>query len=237
MSLLASTSGYHQQLPSAQHGLSQPAAPLGLPAPAAAHHCSCCCHAAGPATSVPAGAPPSNSCSGAAAPSLSSSSQLASQVHSQHRGPHNLTFSTFQTLFSSQCEHHMLPFYGRIMVATTRPIGAAAGSGTGTGGVAAVPERDLEHIVAMYTQRLQVQERITHQVADAVAKVSGAGGVMVVVDAAHMCMVARGVENHAGSTTSFAVRGAFADRPEMRRQVLQAFRAAGAAAAGWQQGV
>ncbi|KAG2498756.1 hypothetical protein HYH03_003495 [Edaphochlamys debaryana] len=167
--------------------------------------------------------------------------------------------------FSSQCEHHMLPFYGNLMVAyfpsedSVRPSGSgAAPSGSDGSAAGMLPAAAVEAAVTMYTQRLQVQERITHQVADEVEAMLRAlssdavssssqgvtergaqgagdaaaeaqpgaarGGVMVVCDAAHMCMVARGVENHSGSTTSFAVRGAFAGRPELRRAVLRLFR-------------
>ncbi|GLC35363.1 hypothetical protein PLESTF_001212500 [Pleodorina starrii] len=169
---------------------------------------------------------------------------------------------TLRMPFASQCEHHMLPFYGNLMVSYLP--GAAEGVG--------VTRAAVEQVVTMFTQRLQVQERITHQVADAVeamllgrrscdsapqtvaaaaadasacvaaercgtaagsaagfaagaeAEAAAAAGVMVVCDAAHMCMVARGVENHSGSTTTFAVRGAFASRPELRRAVLRLFR-------------
>ncbi|KAG2454032.1 hypothetical protein HYH02_001073 [Chlamydomonas schloesseri] len=186
---------------------------------------------------------------------------------------------TMRLPFSSQCEHHMLPFYGELMVAYVADCSSGSSSSAAAppseGGATAaaacgsahhplpLPRAAVEQVVTMYTQRLQVQERITHQVADAVevmllrqrqrpqagqgqqeqghewqrqepcsadgqAGVEGdseaGGGVMVVCDAAHMCMVARGVENHSGSTTSFAVRGAFASRPDMRRQVLRLFR-------------
>ncbi|GIL89935.1 hypothetical protein Vretifemale_17680 [Volvox reticuliferus] len=178
---------------------------------------------------------------------------------------------TLRLPFTSQCEHHMLPFYGNLMVAYLPPPGASV--------PVMLPRGVVEQVVLMFTQRLQVQERITHQLADAMQQVlqaavataplimpgvgdftAGAGdectltgqhqqpscngtavaqpgtgpmtgnggeataGVMVVCDAAHMCMVARGVENHSGSTTTFAVRGAFATRPELRRAVLQLFR-------------
>mmetsp|Transcript_9850 Transcript_9850/g.29781 ORF Transcript_9850/g.29781 Transcript_9850/m.29781 type:complete len:355 (+) Transcript_9850:986-2050(+) len=127
--------------------------------------------------------------------------------------------------FRSQCEHHMLPFYGRCHVAVLTPAlspGAASMD-------------DMHGVVAAFTHRLQVQERITQQVADAVAELHGvptgddgldAGGVMVVVDATHMCMVARGVENHAGATMSVAVRGCFGGACELRRHVLQQARMA-----------
>ncbi|KAG2432468.1 hypothetical protein HXX76_008813 [Chlamydomonas incerta] len=170
---------------------------------------------------------------------------------------------TLRLPFSSQCEHHMLPFYGELLVAYVPDVSATAASPHEASPDAAtatcsrpqqLPRGAVEQVVSMFTQRLQVQERITHQVADAVegllrqgrqqqqqqqqqpGAVQGeeeasvgmgagaAGSVMVVCDAAHMCMVARGVENHSGSTTSFAVRGAFAFRPDMRRAVLRLFR-------------
>ena len=171
---------------------------------------------------------------------------------------------TLRLPFSSQCEHHMLPFYGELLIAYIADDSSASSSSLDASSEAAsgpvscsgpqpLPRSAVEQVVSTYTQRLQVQERITHQVADAVeallrqrqqqpaqqqqqqeqqgsglaggAEDAGcAGGVMVVCDAAHMCMVARGVENHSGSTTSFAVRGAFASRPDMRRAVLRLFR-------------
>lgn len=73
----------------------------------------------------------------------------------------------------------------------------------------------------MYAQRLQIQERLTHQVAQAIAAVSSASGVMVVCSAAHMCMVARGVENHASMTTTVASLGRFQLEPALRKQLLQ----------------
>lgn len=86
---------------------------------------------------------------------------------------------------------------------------------------ASTDERQVvEAVVSMYTQRLQVQERITHQVADAVAAELDAAAVVVVVDAAHMCMVARGVENHAGRTTTMASRGLARTDAALCRQAL-----------------
>eukprot|EP00798_Chlamydomonas_sp_ICE-L_P009125 gene9125-16248_t len=116
--------------------------------------------------------------------------------------------------FCSQCEHHMLPFYGDIMVACVNGRHYTE-----------LPSNQMRNLVAMFTQRLQVQERISHQVADAALSVSGAEGVMVEVCARHMCMVARGVENHAGATISLATRGVFITNAELRGQVLTAFSA------------
>jgi GTP cyclohydrolase I len=96
--------------------------------------------------------------------------------------------------FASQCEHHMLPFYGRLHIAC--PLG-----------VASVSTECMRHLVDSVCCRLQVQERITHQVAEIVYEVTGHADVLVVCDAAHMCMVARGVEKHATSTMTTACRG------------------------------
>ncbi|GAX78071.1 hypothetical protein CEUSTIGMA_g5513.t1 [Chlamydomonas eustigma] len=123
--------------------------------------------------------------------------------------------ATASVIFNSQCEHHMLPFYGRVLVAYMMPQGTEKVLGRCA----------IEQVVRVYTQRLQVQERITHQLADAVCELSGSAGVMVVCQAAHMCMLARGVENHSGATSTFAVRGTFEGSVELRKCVLQAFNA------------
>ena len=99
--------------------------------------------------------------------------------------------------FASQCEHHMLPFYGNVHVCLRGSRDAAA---------ALTPEL-VRDVVDMYSCRLQVQERITHQVADALAQLVGDAELVVVCDSAHMCMVARGVEKHASSTMTIARRG------------------------------
>ena len=130
-----------------------------------------------------------------------------------------LVTGTFQ--FNSQCEHHMLPFHGRALIAYTLPANAS---------LKVISRAAMEQVVRVYTRRLQVQERITHQLADATEEllasqnVGGAeGGVMVVCEAVHMCMLARGVENHSGATATVAVRGAFESSPDLRKAVLSAF--------------
>eukprot|EP00198_Chlamydomonas_reinhardtii_P005338 XP_001694674.1 GTP cyclohydrolase I [Chlamydomonas reinhardtii] len=123
--------------------------------------------------------------------------------------------------FASTSEETLLPFHGRCHVAYRPKNGVVLGLSK------------LARLTKQYAKRLQTQERLAAEVAHAlqqslecygIADAGCAGGVMVVCDAAHMCMVARGVENHSGSTTSFAVRGAFASRPDMRRAVLRLFR-------------
>lgn len=122
--------------------------------------------------------------------------------------------------FASQCEHHLLPFYGTARVAFLAPNAATSKADTG---------RRLAHIVATYSKRLQVQERLTQQIADAAAAALGAdAAVLVVVDSAHMCMVARGVEEHASATMTTAARGSWAARPATRKAALQALLTMGA---------
>jgi GTP cyclohydrolase I len=108
----------------------------------------------------------------------------------------------------SLCEHHMLPFYGRAHVAYV-PDGRILGLSK------------LPRIVDMFARRLQVQERLTDQVADAVMEVLGPRGVGVVVEAAHLCMMMRGVEKQNSKTVTSALRGIFRDDPKTRDEFLR----------------
>eukprot|EP00879_Flechtneria_rotunda_P007487 GHRR01007855.1.p1 GENE.GHRR01007855.1~~GHRR01007855.1.p1 ORF type:complete len:324 (+),score=153.51 GHRR01007855.1:1011-1982(+) len=133
--------------------------------------------------------------------------------------------------FISQCEHHMLPFHGTAHIAyllLSSSASSSDGSSTGDSSVAAaatqcspLSQAEAEQLVSCYTRRLQVQERITHQLAAAVQRLLQPAGVMVVVQAVHMCMVARGVENHAGSTVTRAAFGVFQDDSKLRCQFLR----------------
>ena len=123
--------------------------------------------------------------------------------------------------FASQCEHHMLPFYGTVHIAV------CAAAGAPPAGAALV--RD---IVDLYACRLQVQERITHQVADAMHTACDDAPALVMCDSAHMCMVARGVEKHASATMTTASRGAPARNDALRHSMLEALLAAGSTGAG-----
>lgn len=98
--------------------------------------------------------------------------------------------------FYSMCEHHMLPFYGKAHVAYI-PNGKVVGLSK------------LARTVEVYARRLQVQERMTGQIADAVMKFLAPRGVIVVVEAEHMCMTMRGVKKPGSTTLSMAARGAF----------------------------
>ncbi len=108
----------------------------------------------------------------------------------------------------SMCEHHMLPFFGRAHVAYI-PKGRIIGLSK------------LPRIVEIFARRLQVQERLTDQVADAVMEVLEPAGVGVVVEASHLCMMMRGVEKQNSTTVTSALRGIFKDDARTREEFLR----------------
>lgn len=109
--------------------------------------------------------------------------------------------------FYSMCEHHMLPFYGKIHVAYI-PNGKIVG-------LSKIPR-----IVDVFARRLQVQERMTQQIADTLDKYLQPVGVAVVSEAYHMCMMMRGVEKQNSSATSSAMHGVFKDDARTRSEFL-----------------
>jgi len=109
--------------------------------------------------------------------------------------------------FYSLCEHHMLPFYGKVHVAYI-PDGKIIG-------LSKIPR-----IVDVFARRLQVQERMTQQIADTLAKYLQPRGVAVVSEAFHMCMMMRGVQKQNSSATASAVHGDFKDDPRTRSEFL-----------------
>lgn len=117
--------------------------------------------------------------------------------------------------FSSLCEHHLLPFTGRVHVGY-------------------VPGRSIlglskfARLTDLYARRLQVQERLTGQIAEAVMTLLEPEGVGVVVEAEHMCMVMRGVEKPGSLTRTTVLLGSFRDDRDVREQFLSAVPGPGA---------
>jgi GTP cyclohydrolase I len=112
--------------------------------------------------------------------------------------------------FASLCEHHMIPFMGKVHVGY---IPGEDGRITGLS--------KLARLVDVYAHRLQVQERMTTQIADTMEKVLAPRGVLVVVEAEHLCMSMRGVKKPGTLTITSAVRGLFRDDPRTRAEAMQ----------------
>lgn len=110
--------------------------------------------------------------------------------------------------FYSLCEHHMLPFIGRVHVAYI-PNGKVLG-------LSKIPR-----IVEMYARRMQVQERMTRQIADFLRDLLQPQGVAVVVEAMHLCSMMRGVKKHNARMTTSAMHGAFRANPATRQEFLE----------------
>jgi GTP cyclohydrolase IA len=108
----------------------------------------------------------------------------------------------------SMCEHHMLPFFGKAHVAYI-PNGKIVG-------LSKIPR-----IVDVYAQRLQVQERLTEQIAEGLCRVLNPAGVGVVIEAYHLCMMMRGVQKQNSKTITSALRGAFREDPKTRDEFLR----------------
>ncbi len=108
----------------------------------------------------------------------------------------------------SLCEHHMLPFFGKAHVAYI-PNGKIVG-------LSKIPR-----IVDVYARRLQVQERLTEQIADGLCRVVHPSGVGVVIEAFHLCMMMRGVQKQNSKTITSALRGAFREDPKTRDEFLR----------------
>ena len=113
--------------------------------------------------------------------------------------------------FYSLCEHHLLPFFGKIHIGY-------------------IPERTIlglskfARVVDVFARRMQVQERMTGQIADALTRVLEPQGVAVVSEASHLCMMMRGVEKQGSSTRTSAMRGVFRDDAGTRQEFLEAIR-------------
>lgn len=107
----------------------------------------------------------------------------------------------------SICEHHLLPFTGKCHIAYM-PSGKVLGLSK------------FARIVDMYARRMQIQENLTRQIAEAVQQVTNARGVAVVIEARHLCMMMRGVEKQNSSMTSSVMLGAFRESQSTRQEFL-----------------
>ncbi|UCH28039.1 MAG: GTP cyclohydrolase I FolE [Trueperaceae bacterium] len=113
--------------------------------------------------------------------------------------------------FYSLCEHHMLPFFGKAHVAY-------------------IPEKKIlglskfARVVDVFARRMQVQERLTSQVADALSLVLEPQGLAVVTEASHLCMMMRGVEKQGSTTRTSAMRGVFKSDSRTRQEFFEALR-------------
>ena len=113
--------------------------------------------------------------------------------------------------FYSLCEHHMLPFFGRAHIAYI-PNGKVVGLSK------------LPRLVQMLARRLQVQERLTTQIADTIEEVLAPRGVGVVVESIHLCMMMRGVEQQNAFAITSSMRGAFQVDPKTRSEFMELIR-------------
>jgi GTP cyclohydrolase I len=113
--------------------------------------------------------------------------------------------------FYSMCEHHMLPFYGKAHIAYI-PDGEVVGLSK------------LARTLDVFARRLQLQEHLTDQVADAIMDELSPKGVAVIIEAEHMCMTMRGIKKPGSSTVTLAKRGAFAQDQALLNEFLDVLR-------------
>lgn len=135
--------------------------------------------------------------------------EIANQAIFEYAGSKMIIVKDIE--FYSFCEHHILPFFGKISIGyipNSKMIGLSK----------------LARIVDVYAQRLQVQERLTAEVCQAVAKSLDAKGVIVACNAQHLCMKMRGVEKQESSTTTIDYIGKFEDSVELRNEFFESLK-------------
>jgi GTP cyclohydrolase I len=113
--------------------------------------------------------------------------------------------------FFSMCEHHLLPFFGKAHIAYV-PNGKVIG-------LSKIPR-----VVDVFARRLQVQERLTTEIADAISEAIDPQGVAVILEAQHLCMMMRGVEKQHSATVTSAMRGVFKTQLQTRNEFLSLVR-------------
>lgn len=131
--------------------------------------------------------------------------QIARQAIFEYEGSQIVIVKDIE--FYSTCEHHILPFFGKVSVGYI-PDGKMIGLSK------------LARIVDNFARRLQVQERMTAQICDLLSRAMPTKGVIVSCTAQHLCMKMRGVEKQDASTTTFDYNGLFADNPALRAEFM-----------------
>lgn len=114
--------------------------------------------------------------------------------------------------FYSHCEHHMVPFFGKAHVGYIPTEGHVIGISK------------FARLVECYAKRLQIQERMTMQIANTIEQCASPLGVMVVIEAEHLCMKMRGIKNPCADTVTSAAKGVFLKEPEARAEFLSLMR-------------
>lgn len=135
--------------------------------------------------------------------------EIASQAIFEHAGSQIVIVKDIE--FYSMCEHHILPFFGKVAVGYI-PDGKMIGLSK------------LARIVDCYARRLQVQERLTSQVCHLLADTLPNHGVIVACEAGHLCMKMRGVEKQESTTVTFDYTGRFAEDPSLRQEFMSLLR-------------
>lgn len=110
--------------------------------------------------------------------------------------------------FHSLCEHHMLPFFGKVHIAYI-PNGKVVGLSK------------LARVVETFARRLQIQEQMTNQIADAINDELSPKGIFVIIEAEHTCMTMRGIKKIGSKTVTVATRGAFKDNLQMQKNIQE----------------